>query len=66
MKGAFNLTDARALYLNLMKKRLTYYIWGETTEPFNLSGIRSFYIKIIINQISKFLEKNKLQLLLNL
>jgi len=59
------MTDAKSLYLDLMKKVLTYYIWGETYQSVDLSDVLPFRNYFIRNYLPKFLDKHNLSLVSN-
>jgi O-methyltransferase len=48
---------AAELYLDLMKRCLTYYIWGEEVSPVFLTSIRSPWKRSILSLVSKRLSK---------
>lgn len=56
------MSSSADLYLDLMKKCLSYYIWGEATEPVPLTSIIPLRNSFLVNKISNYLEKNKLQI----
>ncbi len=56
------MCDSRQLYLDLMKKCLTYYIWGETAEIVNPSSFESGYKKYIYSSIWSFFDKKNMQI----
>lgn len=55
--------DAKILYLDLMKKCLTYYLWGETTRPFDPFTVRKFNKRFAITMLMRFLERHNLQIM---
>lgn len=56
------MNDPIALYLDLMKKCLTYYIWGDTLEPVDPDSLRTFYKRVILQKIEKFLGKDHMHI----
>jgi hypothetical protein len=55
------VSDARNLYLDLMKKVLTYYIWGESYQPIEPGEfpVRNFFVR---NRLRSYLKNNGLQI----
>lgn len=56
------MDDSIALYLDLMKKCITYYIWGETLEFVDLDNVKPSYKRLIINKIVKYLAKDEMHI----
>jgi hypothetical protein len=50
----------RDLYLDLLKKCLTYYLWGESTSTFDPSEVRSRPRRVLISALNRFLNKRGL------
>ena len=59
------MNDPIALYLELMKKCLTYYLWGETTEPVEPASMLPFKNTFIVNKILKYFKNNDLKIVRN-
>jgi len=55
------MSYARNLYLDLMKKVLTYYIWGENYEPVRLEEVLPFKNSLVKGYIEKYLKKGGLK-----
>lgn len=55
--------NAIALYLDLMKKCLTYYLWGETADPVSPDAVLPFKNSFIKNRVKSFLKKNRLMIM---
>lgn len=57
------MQSPQALYLDLMKKCLTYTLWGgERTQPIYLKGPRPLHTKYLVKGLGWLLTKNDLQL----
>lgn len=59
------MNDPKKLYLDLMKKCLTYYLWGETIQPFDPSGVHNSLKRHVITMLMRFFEKRNLQIVRN-
>lgn len=59
------MSDASSLYLDLMKKCLTYYLWGETVETVDPTAVLSFGNSFVIKKIIEYLKKHNLQIMRN-
>lgn len=59
------MNDPITLYLDLMKKCLTCYLWGETTEPVETASVLPFRNTFIVNKILNFLKNNDLRIVRN-
>lgn len=57
------MSDPIKLYLDLMKKCLTYYIWGETAEPVHPSSLQPAYKRYMFTAMMKFFEKKNLKIM---
>jgi O-methyltransferase len=57
------MKESEKLYLDLMKKCLTYTLWGETVEPYDLRSAFPSGTGFIAGQISHFLQKRKLRIM---
>lgn len=56
------MDSSRELYLDMMKKCLTYSLWGESTEPVDISKIQPYYKKFLISTFVKLFEKEGLKI----
>lgn len=57
------MQSPQALYLDLLKKCLTYTLWGgERIRPITLNGPRPLHTRYFVKTLSWFLAKTKLQL----
>jgi O-methyltransferase len=57
------MNSAQELYLELMKKCLTYYLWGETVEPLDLSKIESPVKRTALKIVGDLLQKQQITLM---
>ncbi len=55
--------DSKSLYMDLMKKCLTYYLWGETSEYVDPTTVLPFKNSFIVNKLVKYLESHNLELM---
>ncbi len=56
MDGEFDLPNGVKLYLDLMKKTLTFYLWGEPLRPYippKSISPRSMLIQLLINRLAE-------------
>lgn len=51
------MTDAKELYLDLMKRALTFLLWDEAVRPINMTARRPFHKKWALNLIAGYLAK---------
>jgi len=56
------MSDARSLYLDLMKKVLTYYLWGESFQPVELEVALPFKNSFIRDRLENYMKKKSLRL----
>lgn len=56
------MSDARSLYLDLMKKVLTYSIWGEKFQSGELNEVLPFKNLFLRDLLANYLKKNNLQI----
>jgi len=56
------MNDSTSLYLDLMKKCLTYSLWGETTQSVELAEVLPFKNKFLFNKLTAFINKNNLEI----
>ena len=57
------MSDPKALYLDLMKKCLTYYLWGETTAPFDMTVAHPLINKLFVRPVVNLLQKFGMQII---
>ncbi len=58
------MATSRELYLDLMKKTLSFFLWPEPPQPFeNISLRRSWFTRLLLGAVSKILLKFKLRMM---
>lgn len=58
------MNDPISLYLDLMKKSLTYYLWGESISHVNQASVLPFKNSFLVNKVLNYLERNNLEIVL--
>lgn len=56
------MSDLSQLYLDLMKRTLTYYIWGESVQPVFSTNYRSPAVRLALRVISRWLARHGIHL----
>src|ERR1039457_663209 len=57
------MDNSPSLYLDLLKKCLTYYLWGETAESVNPAEVLPFGNNFIFKAFIGYLKKHNLQIM---
>lgn len=57
------MSESTHLYLDLMKKTLTYYLWGETAEPVNPATALPFGNSFAVRRFTEYLRKHNLRIM---
>jgi hypothetical protein len=62
-RGLPQMTDPRHLYLDLMKKCLTFSLWGESVQPADLQEAFRSVPAVVVKTVQSFLASRDLQVM---